>query len=323
MEDSQVEHVGMFVKVKTFLNKKAGDLASTPVIAATLQPALISQIDLILEEDEDASAPITGSTELKRNLRTAVEDKGFTIAAACAAYYTLTVPNPVLRVKCEFQQSDFDRMRDKDVYVDMSRVHEIADPVKALLAPFGVAGADVDALGTALTDFFAQFEAPFDARGERAASGKQVDRLIEQTLELLKDKLDVVMKFYVTNNPELHDYYLSARAIDQTGGGPIPDEDEQFTLASGQFMSPAVSSEMNANSHIVLINKAGNGSQVIFGFSNFQNGFSGVQKTVMPGTTSDDKAIDLGFTPGIPYLVFQNPGNPNPVSIDLRGKVFY
>ena len=233
MDDNQIEHVGMFVKVKTFLNKKTSELAATPVIAATLQPAFITLIDDILTEEEDASAPITGSSELKRNLRTAVEDKGFEVAAACVAYYTITVPNPVIRVKCEFVRSELMPfgMRDNDFYVAMKRVHEIADPIKALLAPFGVAGADVDDLGTALAAYFAQMEAPYDARGERLASGKQVDRLFDQAMELLTDKLDVVMKFYVTNNPELHDYYLTARSIDGTGGGEIPDEDEEIVIA--------------------------------------------------------------------------------------------
>ncbi len=326
MDDSQIEHVGMFVKVKTFLNKKTSELASTPVIAATLQPAFIAKIDEILAEEEDASAPITGSTELKRNLRTDAEDKGFEVAAACVAYYTITVPNPVLRKKCEFQRSDLQppNTRDSDLYIKMKRVHTIAEPIKALLAPFGVVAADVDALDTALAAYFIQLEAPFDARGERQASGEQVDRLFVQAMELLTEQLDVVMKFYVTNNPELHDYYLHARSIDQTGGGPIPDEDETITIASATFTGDTFSPEVNENSRYVITSGASNGAQLNIGFSNMLGMFSGPFKTVDPGTTLDEKAVDLGYIAGTTnFIVLQNTGSPNPVSITVRGKVFY
>ena len=325
MEDNQIEYVGMFVKVKTFLTKKAAALAATPIIASSIKPALSTKISEILTEEQDASSPITGSTELKKNLRTDVEDKGFEVAAACAAYYTITVPNPVLRVKCEFERSDLSngRMRDSDLYVRMSKVHEIAEPVKTLLSDFGVAGADVDALETALNDLFIEIQGPKDAIGARAASGKQVDRLILQARKIIDTQLDVVMKYYLTNDPELYDYYLTARSIDQTGGGPIPDEDETMLLASGAFGGGAFSSDMNDNSKIVVICGASNGAEARVGFSNMPNSFSGTQLPVPPGVTLDEKAIDLGFVPGITNLVFQNTGAPISASIKIRVKVYY
>ncbi len=325
MDDSQSEHVGMFVKVKTFLNKKASELAATPVIASTLQPAFIAKIDEILEEEEDASAPITGSTELKRDLRKEVEDKGFEVAAACAAYYTIVSPNPVLRVKCEFQRSDLQTFntRDNDLYVDMKRVHSIADPIKTLLVDFGVLDTDVDELGTAVAAYFLQLEAPFDARDERAASGEQVDRLFKEAMELLTEKIDVVMKFYVTNNPELHGYYLRSRAIDNTGGGPIPDEDEEILIGAGQYHNADVPVQMDDNTRIVIINRTSNVSMVQFGFNSAPDAFGAIKTDIPPDTTTDEIALDLGFTTGIPYAVFYNPGNPTAASITIRVKLYY
>ncbi len=323
MDDNQLEQVGMFVKVKTFLNKKTSELAATPAIAGTIQPALISKINDILEEDEDASSSISGNTELKRNLRSAVEDKGFEIAAACVAYYKITVPNPPLRAKCEFERSDLDRMRDAVLYVKIQKVHEIADPIKALLSDFGVVAADVNDLGTALTSYLAELEGPRDAIGERSASGKQVDRLIADAKEIITEQLDVVMKFYVTNNPELHDYYLTARAIDGTGGGEIPDEDETITIAKGDFAGGPIAPEATADSRIVISSGASNGADVNYGFSNMPGFFSGTSKTLNPGNTDDKKIVDFGFATGVTNFVMQNTGSPNAVSVTIRVKVFY
>lgn len=324
MDDSQIEQAGMFIKVKTFLNKKATELAATPIIASTIQAALNSAIDKVFTEDEDASADVSGSTEVKRELRQQVEGGGFEIGAACVAYYTMTVPDPRLRVKCEYERNDLVRMRDVDLYVKMKALHEIADPIKALLSGFGVTGTDVDDFGTAVNDFYAELEGPKDAIGERAASGMQVDRNIDAVKEILVKQLDVVMKYYVINNAELHDYYLRARAIDQTGGGPIPDEDEEITITSGTFSSSPALPEVVATSRIVVTNGASNACDLKYGFSNIPAGFSGTVKTLTPGNTGNDIAADLGFAPGTNIIVFQNTASPPPgASITIRVKVYY
>ncbi len=297
MDDSQVEFVGMLIKVKTFLNKKAAQLTDTPVIASSLQPEVEQFIEDIFSEDEDASGTISGNTELKRELRNRVERIGFEVAAACAAYYTITVPNPVLRAKCNYQRTDLSssNMRDMVLYVKMKVVHEIADPIKALLAPFGILVTDVDNLNNALEQYFAELEGPRDAIGERAASGRQVDRLIGEVRKLPTEQLDVVMKYYAVNDPELHDYYLNARSIDQTGGGPIPDEDETITLASGAFVSNAVAPEIEVGSRIVVINPASGGSNILGGFSTTLNVFSGEKKEVSIGETQDEVSVNGAF----------------------------
>ena len=323
MNDIQLEHLGMFVKVKTFLSNKSSELTPTPIVGSSLQDTLTNLINKILSEDETASGNISGNTELKRQLRQKVEDQGYEVAAACVAYYTITVPNPVLRAKCAYELSALQRMRDADLYVKIKVVQEIAEPIAANLLPFGVDATDVSDLNETLKEYFLNIQGPRDAIGERAASGKQVERLIEQTIEFLDTQLDVVMKYYVTNNAELHDYYLNARAIDQTGGGPVPDADYTETMASGQFLGGPCPPEINANSHIVVTNGASNGSKVVIGFSTANNSFSGVQTDVLPGTTGDFKAIDLGFTTGIPFFVLQNAGSPNPVSITVRIKAYY
>lgn len=325
MEDNQTEHVSMFIKVKTFLNKKTSELAATPVVSATLKPVLIAKIDAILEEEEDASSPITGSTELKRELRTEVENRGFDVAAACAAYYTITSPNPRQRVKCQFVRSDLNSnlMRDNDLYVRISKVHKIADPIKALLSDFGISSADVDDLETSLTDFFAEITGPKDAIGERSASGKQVDRLINQTNEFLDEQLDVVMKHYRNNNPELYDYYLNARKIDSTGGGPIPDEDEEMTIGVGDYLPGVYPPEINAESRIRVLSKPTNTQNIAIGFSSVENGFSGINESLAPGADLDKTAAELGFNPGIPYFYFHNPATPGAIAAVVRIKVYF
>ena len=41
MNDIQLEHLGMFVKVKTFLSNKSSELTPTPIVGSSLQDTLI------------------------------------------------------------------------------------------------------------------------------------------------------------------------------------------------------------------------------------------------------------------------------------------
>ena len=323
MEDQQVEQVAMFIKVKTFLNKKASALTATPIVASTLQPELIAAIAAILAEDEDASGSISGSTEVKAQLRKQVETKAYTVGAAAAAYYTITAPNPTLREKCDVERSDLSKMHAENLYTVLSKLYHAADPVKALLAPFGVTGTDVDELGTALTNYLAEIEAPRDAIAMRAASGKELQRLIDETKLLLTDKLDVVMKTYFTSNNELYNYYQGARGIDSTGGGPIPDEDEEITLAVGDYGPGTYPAEISATSRFRLVSKPANQSVIRIGFSNTVNSFSGTFVELAPGQEIQKTAIELGYSPGIPYIYIHNPGSPTAQTVLLRVRVYF
>jgi hypothetical protein len=325
MNDEQTEHVGMFIKVKTFLNKKTASLASTPIVDSTIKPAFLLKIDEIEEEDQDASSTISGDTEVKRLLRQSVQQKGFTVAAAVVGYYTIISPEPRKRQKCEFERSDLDsgRMRDNDLYVNIKHVHEIADPIKNQLAAFGVSDTDVDDLATVLTGYFTELQAPRDAIGERAASGKQVDRLIEQAMEILRTQLDVAMKVYVHRDPELYDYYQNARSIDQTGGGSVPDEDEEITIPAGQWLNAPLPPEITASSRIVVTSKAANTNQITVGISVFQGSYSGAYADMAPGQTEDREATAWGYAGPGNYLVVNNTYGPVQTNSTIRVKIYY
>lgn len=325
MNDVETERMGMFVKVKTFLNRKAAPLAATPIISSNLQPALIALVEAIFDEDEDASSTISGNTELKRQLRTSVENRAFEVGAAVVAYYTITVPNPVLRAKCDYQRSDFSssNMRDSVLYVKAGKIHEIADPIKNLLLPFGVTDMDVDDFANALAAYLSDLQSPRDAIGERAASGKQVERLIEQTDELIKTQLDVVMKVYANRDPELYDYYLNARKIDQTGGGAIPDEDEEITIPAGQWLNAPLPPEINAGSRIVITSKATNTNQITVGISVYQGSYSGAYADMAPGQTEDRLANAWGYAGPGNFLVINNTYGPVQTNSTIRVKVYF
>jgi hypothetical protein len=323
MNDTEVEHVSMFVKVKTFLTRKAPQLVATPIISTTLQPAFNNKVQEILEEDEDASSTITGNTEFKRQLRLSVENRAFEIGAAVAGYYTLTVPNRVLSEKCNYQRSELTRMRDMILYVKCAKIHEIAEPVKNLLLPFGITDTDVDDFGTALSAYFTDLENPRDAIGERAASGRQVERLIDQAFDILENQLDVVMKVYAQRDPELYDYYQNARSIDQTGGGAIPDEDEEIVLPASQWIGFVMPPEVTAGSRIVIANKASNPNVVSAGLSTSNNSHSGPSFNLSPGQTEDRPASEWGYTGPSNWLVFNNTFGPAASNITVRVKVYY
>lgn len=324
MDKEQEDKLGMFKKVQTFLVNNAVPLSATPVIGSQLQPDFDNLLAALLQEAEDASAPISGSTVAKAEKRLAVEELGFQVAGAVTSYYTLTVPDPVLRAKCDYVRSALTRMRDSDLYVNISRVHEIANPIKLLLGPFGVSDTVVDNLATALSDYFEVLQAPKDALGARSASNKQLVRMIAGIDELLKEKLDVVMRYYVSANPELHDYYLSARSIDQSGGGAQPDVDVSGTIDPGLYFTAPDGFVFSSNTRIVLSNTGAPGStDVVVGFGAAPDSFSGTTQTVAPGNTIDVRANEVGFSPASTYFVLFNSASPTAVPAAYSLKVYF
>ena len=324
MDKEQEDKLGMFKKVQTFLVNNAAGLSATPIIGSQIQLDFDNQLAALLDEAEDATAPISGSTVAKTEKRMVVEELGFQVAGAATSYYTLTVPNPILRAKCDYVRSALTRMRDSDLYVNMSRVHEIANPVKALLGPYGVSSTLVDDLATALAAYFAVLQAPKDAMGARSASSKQVARMMAELDTLLREELDVVMRYYVSADPELHDYYLSARSIDQSGGGAQPDVDVTGNIDPSLYFTAPDGFSFGSNTRIVFTNTGAAGStDLVLGFGSAPYSFAGATQTVAPGNTIDVRAQVLGYSPAAPYFVIHNPGNPTAVVGSYGLKVYF
>jgi hypothetical protein len=243
MNSNKEDRFGMFLKVDLYLVTYAADLAFNPAIATT-QTSLNSLINLIAQADSTATRDITGFTAAKNQHRANQIAEFKRVRAGLMGYYTAT-PDIKVKTIIDFPDSDIDKFRDSELYMKTDQVLDIALPIKALLTPFGVAEAQVDALAT-LNSLWPSLE-PIGRKEEAVnkASAKDVDRYFEQTHNLLDNTLDSYMKVVQYNNPNLYDQYQTARMIDDSGGnsGTEGYNTQTFTIPAGGTMSWLVSDE--------------------------------------------------------------------------------
>lgn len=302
----------MFIKARTFFTNNSTELAATPIIGSTVAPELNDRIEAILEENEDATADISGSTEEKNDVTELLISSGYGISGALVGYYTITAPDKKLAAKCQISLNTLKTTRDLELYTKVSLLHEIADPIKALLGPFGITSGNVDGLGTLLSDYLKKVQSPQDARGERSASNKELQRKISDTGEYLETAADAVMKPYYSTNRELYDYYLSARAVDQSGGGAQADFEEEQEVASGATVVSALDGNLlNINSGIRIKNKSlQNGAVLEVYFASAPGVPAGDTKVLQPGQTYDALVAQIGYGPTSLSLEIKNSGTP-------------
>ena len=94
----------------------------------------------------------TGFKETKVDYRGVMTEQAFTIAASVCAY-AVAESDEVLKMKVSYSQSDFERMRDSDIADTCQGIYDIAEPLLADLAPYGITIDVLNDFETAIDDY--------------------------------------------------------------------------------------------------------------------------------------------------------------------------
>lgn len=226
MNDRIENKVSMFLKVKNFLKVHEPTLAVSPPVI-TLKNQFDPLVDDIFSEAADASMRLKGYAEQKKINRQQLETLALQVSSALFAYWnTLATEQPLH--PSDYTKRALQRYSASALHLRARQLHEAADPVKALLAPYNCAPADVDALHTATTTFFAAIESPKTARATRARANKNMLQLVQQAAKMLT-QLDIYLSTFQHHHKTLFSQYRSARAIDNMRGPgkkkPQPDDE--------------------------------------------------------------------------------------------------
>lgn len=308
MNSAQEDHYGMYLKVDLYLVTYATDLAFNPAIATT-RTSLNSLINLIAQADSTATRDITGFTLAKNQHREQLITEFKRIRSAMIGYL---IANPDIKKKMivDFENSEIDKFTDPELYMKTDQVLDLALPVKALLVPYGVTGAQVDALN-ALNELWPSME-PLGRleEGVNKAARKDVSAYMEQTNALLKNVLDGYLKIVESNNPNLYDQYLTARMIDDSGGnsGTEGYEIQTTTIPPGGSVTfPVGPGPINPDLQLYFRVVTIGGGVVIcttgMPASPCMGGYA-----LASGTTFKDTASALGIDLMLPTIQVTNPG---------------
>lgn len=217
MENTRENKLSMFRKTETYLTLRALALSLVPGIAdAALR--FSDNLAEIIDNATDSDADLTGFTQSKKQAREDLEKSIYVVAGAGSIYYTKVSPDAGNKKLLTFSLSDLQRERDTDLYVIGKRVSDLTTDIKASLIIYGVPANDYNLFENRLSAYYASLQLPRSKQGESSAALKEIDRLIKANDLLLEEEIDVMMRYFKINNAELHDEYLVARSIDDTGG---------------------------------------------------------------------------------------------------------
>jgi hypothetical protein len=282
--------LSMYQKIQAFLTLHTTDTSSIAAVA-TLKTEFDLLVGKILSSAGLSSIDITGYTVLKNNKRIEVTKALLKVSTAYTAWARMN-SKPQEAEKTDLTPAMLNSMRDNDFYTYSQQVHLIATSVPiATLTPFGILAADLSSLSTKNGEFLALIQEPRLRIGERSAEFSNLERLFEQTDELLKLKLDNVMPIFQVNNPTLYAAYTNARGIDDTGAIVAADYEGSVPISTIQLIATIP----YLISRTFYIKNTGS-TAFTFGISTNTTSLEGTPVSVAPGSEVQRLSSNLGAT---------------------------
>lgn len=221
------DKIGMYEKVQNFGTSYAGKFSN---YQALLDSFTSHGQDLanLLSHLGASKTDIRGYTEEKQKNRARLIDIAFHIGQA----YTATCNRTgVFSSGKKFDEtlSYLNRKRDNDLYVYCKQLYDVVYPIATDLQNHNVSSDLMAEFGTTLSDFFAHLQGPKGQISLRSNAGNNL-LLLVPTIDDRLVLMDSMMATFRLQDPSLYNLYLSARSIDQSGGGSPVEPDYQGLL---------------------------------------------------------------------------------------------
>ncbi len=150
-----------------------------------------------------------------------------TVKLAATMYVYVQVNDmPDLQARCAVSASQLERMPDEKVRTTCQNVYNEAVQLGDVLADFGQTVEDVTQLKKEIDDFSALIASPRSAIVTRSQATKELNSLMLEANDLLRNKIDKLMELLKTSQPKVYNTYLAARVIVDLRAGMKVEEEE-------------------------------------------------------------------------------------------------
>ncbi|WP_289054747.1 hypothetical protein [Carboxylicivirga marina] len=211
MNKSHDRYWRMFNNVETVLDENSAVWTLVPII--TEQKNLLDELIQRIEEVYGNNhADANAITRNKANIKEALMMKASILAAALYVYGDMT-NNEVLKSFKKVSKWNLDNMKETELVSTTQSIIQAANENREALAPFAVAEPQITELETSLDDFSALIGQARNVRNNVYANIKEADQLFDEANNLLRNRMDKVMRLFEINNPKFFDLYTRARVI--------------------------------------------------------------------------------------------------------------
>jgi hypothetical protein len=223
MNAKQRNRMAMFMAVKKVFGTYPAEL-NIKVLEGLIVKfnELMAQIE---EVHQIQQGNTTGARQLK--LKEEAEMIEATVQLAATMYvYAQVNDMPDLQSKCAVSATQMERMPDEKVKATCLNVYNEAVKLGDVLADFGQTVEDVTQLKKEIDDFAALISSPRSAIVTRSQATKELDSLMREANDLLRDKIDKLMELLKSSQPKVYNTYLAARVIvDLRAGIKVVEEE--------------------------------------------------------------------------------------------------
>ncbi len=211
MNARQKSRAEMLATTRAFLDQNTEVWSSVPIIA-NVKTQLDSVIQEIIhhQEAQEASQVFLGSNKLA--LKKAVAEKADILNDILASYAEIE-DNAALLEKSNKSFSDFNRLPYQDFQTVVKETIQLLDDNLASLADYGVSEDQVTDLKNSFDDFMSISGEPRLYKVASVQATKAHEDLFTQASDLLKSKLDRLMKRYKTANTNFYNGYVASRVL--------------------------------------------------------------------------------------------------------------
>jgi len=161
----------------------------------------------------------------KRFKKEAMVKRTLSIAQAMFAYAE-DEGDVVLRDKVDYTRSDLMQPRDAIIAQTCQNIHDLANPLIATLAAYGVLPADLSAQQDAIDAYMATVGSPRAALTVRKGATAEINALVKDSMKILNNRMDKLMPEFEESNADFFQEYFDARMIVNSGSAKKDEEAE-------------------------------------------------------------------------------------------------
>ena len=211
MNKAQKNYYRMFFTTQEFLNNNATIWSGVPRI--TTYKNEFDEIMIHLSEKSDETLSEMKITDKKERLKALLGQKLSVVSGILTAYAHENEDFDLVK-KVKFVKTDVQKIKEVDLPAIAKSIIVIARNLKDNLVEFGLSDGILDETDLLIEDLNGMIGKPRNIQNKKFVAINQLSDLINEGINLLKNKMDKLMLMFSDSHPDFYNGYKRARTIE-------------------------------------------------------------------------------------------------------------
>jgi hypothetical protein len=215
MTDRQNEKLNMHQTVLKYCREHADVYSGIPAFARGVAELEACVADTKLAAGQQSGVAVKGTTAQKGDAEDTLIQACLPVAGALYVY-AFENKDTILMEKVTVNKNMFYKVHDNQALLLAGNIAREAAANTAALADYGITGADLEALNSAIAGYEALIVSPRTAVNERKQHTGSLAQILAAADSVLYDRLDKLVVRFKNSNPAFYNGYKNARSINSS-----------------------------------------------------------------------------------------------------------